>query len=95
MHPIYTVIEEIIEKSGTPYFCFKDIDENKPTGSIKIRIETIAYFLSRHKEKLARRRKQMAEIDAKLIEMESRLRSGEADGVVRVESAESGCVIGV
>jgi len=43
--PIYSVVEEIIEQSGTPYFCFKDIDENKPAGSIKIRIETIDYFL--------------------------------------------------
>jgi hypothetical protein len=32
--PIYTVVEEIVENSHTPYFCFKDIDENKPTGSI-------------------------------------------------------------
>jgi len=30
--PIYSVVEEIVEHSGTPYFCFKDIDENKPTG---------------------------------------------------------------
>ncbi len=50
--PIYTVIEEIIERSGTPFFCFKDIDENKPAGSIKIRTETIAYFLQRHRERL-------------------------------------------
>lgn len=72
--PIYTVIEEIIENSGTPYFCFKDIDENKPTGSIKIRIETIAYFLSRHREKLVRRRRKMSEIEAKLSELEIELR---------------------
>jgi predicted nucleotide-binding protein (sugar kinase/HSP70/actin superfamily) len=39
--PIYSVVEEIVEHSGTPYFCFKDIDENKPTGSIRIRVETI------------------------------------------------------
>jgi predicted CoA-substrate-specific enzyme activase len=39
--PIYGVIEGIIEKSGTPYFCFKDLDENKPSGSIRIRVETI------------------------------------------------------
>src|SRR5207244_6261983 len=39
--PIYTVVEEIVTKSGTPYFSFKDIDENKPTGSIRIRVETI------------------------------------------------------
>lgn len=48
--PIYTVIEEILENSGTPYFSFKDIDENKPTGSIKLRVETIDYFLRRYRE---------------------------------------------
>src|SRR6201993_4518344 len=36
--PIYGVIEGIIEQSGTPYFCFKDLDENKPAGSIRIRV---------------------------------------------------------
>ncbi len=50
--PIYSNVEEIVERSGTPYFSFKDIDENKPTGSIKIRIETIAYFLKRYRESL-------------------------------------------
>jgi predicted nucleotide-binding protein (sugar kinase/HSP70/actin superfamily) len=50
--PIYNVIEEIIERSGTPYFSFKDIDENKATGAIKIRIETIHYFLRRYRENL-------------------------------------------
>jgi len=50
--PIYSAIQEIVECSGTPYFCFKDIDENKPAGSIKIRIETICYFLSRYRERL-------------------------------------------
>jgi len=34
--PIYGVIEGIIEQSGSPYFCFKDLDENKPSGSIRI-----------------------------------------------------------
>jgi predicted CoA-substrate-specific enzyme activase len=48
--PIYTVVEEIVDHSGTPYFCFKDVDENKPTSSIKIRVETIGYFLRRYCE---------------------------------------------
>lgn len=48
--PIYSVVEEILEKSGTPYFSFKDIDENKPTGAIKLRVETIDYFLQRYGE---------------------------------------------
>ena len=50
--PIYTTIEEIVGASGTPYFYFKDLDENKPEGSIKLRIETIAYFLRRYHEGL-------------------------------------------
>jgi predicted CoA-substrate-specific enzyme activase len=72
--PIYSVVEEIIENSGTPYFCFKDVDENKPTGSIKIRIETIAYFLKRYREDLVRRRKQRDLVEARLREYEAELR---------------------
>jgi hypothetical protein len=48
------VVEEIIECSGTPYFSFKDLDENRPAGSIKIRVETIGYFLKRYREDLIR-----------------------------------------
>ncbi len=50
--PIYATIEKIIETSGTPYFAFKDIDENRPTGSIKLRVETIDYFLKLYRKKL-------------------------------------------
>jgi len=62
-------------KSGTPYFSFKDIDENKPTGSIKIRVETISYFLKRCREDMVRRRQKQAETDAKLKEFEAKLRA--------------------
>ncbi len=64
--PIYSVVEEIVERSGTPYFCFKDIDENKPTGSIRIRVETIAYFLRRHREQLINKRRRLKEIEAEV-----------------------------
>ena len=57
--PIYTVVEEIVEHSGTPYFCFKDIDENKPTGSIRIRVETIGYFLKRYREDIVANKKKV------------------------------------
>ena len=50
--PIYHVIEQIIEASGTPYFSFKDMDENRPTHSIRMRVETIAYFLDRYQRML-------------------------------------------
>src|ERR1700732_5183096 len=72
--PIYGVIEGIIEQSGTPYFCFKDLDENKPSGSIKIRVETIDYFLRRYREEVIRKRKANEDIDAQLAALETELR---------------------
>jgi hypothetical protein len=72
------VIEGIIENSGTPYFCFKDLDENKPTGSIRIRVETIDYFLRRYRETVIRKRKAEEEIAAQLAQLEAQLR-GEVD----------------
>jgi predicted nucleotide-binding protein (sugar kinase/HSP70/actin superfamily) len=82
--PVYTVIEEIVETSGTPYFSFKDIDENKPTGSIKIRTQTIGYFLKRYQEDLRtekparsrvaeKMRQYQAELLAKLEAVQARL----------------------
>jgi predicted CoA-substrate-specific enzyme activase len=74
--PIYTTIESIIERSGTPYFSFKDIDENKPTGSIKIRVETIHYFLKRYAEQMNRPANQGAndEVERQIAEYERNLR---------------------
>jgi predicted nucleotide-binding protein (sugar kinase/HSP70/actin superfamily) len=72
--PIYGVIEGIIEQSGTPYFCFKDLDENKPSGSIRIRVETIDYFLRRYRDEVIRKRKAAGEIDAQLAALEAELR---------------------
>jgi len=73
--PIYTVVEQIIENSGTPYFSFKDLDENKPTGSIKIRVETIDYFLKRYREDIVKRQLTLQEIDQRMAEFEAQLRS--------------------
>jgi predicted CoA-substrate-specific enzyme activase len=72
--PIYGVIEGIIEQSGTPYFCFKDLDENKPSGSIKIRVETIDYFLRRYREEVIKKRKAAEDIEAQLAALEQQLR---------------------
>jgi predicted CoA-substrate-specific enzyme activase len=77
--PIYGVIEGIIEQSGTPYFCFKDLDENKPTGSIRIRVETIDYFLRRYREEVIRKRKAEQEIEAQLAALEAQLRHEKLD----------------
>ncbi len=80
--PIYGVIEGIIEQSGTPYFCFKDLDENKPSGSIRIRVETIDYFLRRYREEVIRKRKAEQDIEAQIAALETRLRREQLDADV-------------
>jgi predicted nucleotide-binding protein (sugar kinase/HSP70/actin superfamily) len=72
--PIYGVIEGIIEQSGTPYFCFKDLDENKPSGSIRIRVETIDYFLRRYRDQIIERREAAEQVEAQLAAYEAQLR---------------------
>ncbi|MFZ0860275.1 MAG: BadF/BadG/BcrA/BcrD ATPase family protein [Candidatus Sulfotelmatobacter sp.] len=72
--PVYTLVERIIEQSGTPYFCFKDLDENKPAASIKIRVETIDYFLKRHRDDLLHRKQAESEIKTRLGQYERWLR---------------------
>ena len=72
--PIYSVIEDIIENSGTPYFSFKDLDENKPTGSIKIRVETIDYFLKRYQETLTKKAEAAKQLEQQLAAYERSLR---------------------
>ena len=47
-------IEEIIARSGKPHFSFRDLDENRPLASIRIRVETMHYFLKQYQEKLQR-----------------------------------------
>ena len=86
--PIYGVVEGIIEQSGTPYFCFKDLDENKPTGSIRIRVETIDYFLRRYREEVIRKRKAVEDIDAQLAALEAELRGQSLSAETPFEEAQ-------
>jgi predicted nucleotide-binding protein (sugar kinase/HSP70/actin superfamily) len=72
--PIFATIEEVIERSGTPYFGFKDIDENKPVGAIKLRLETIDYSLKRARESLLDKGRQTERIEKWLAAYERRLR---------------------
>jgi predicted nucleotide-binding protein (sugar kinase/HSP70/actin superfamily) len=37
-----------VERSGTLFFSFQDLDSTKPAGSVKIRVETITHYLSRY-----------------------------------------------
>jgi activator of 2-hydroxyglutaryl-CoA dehydratase/predicted nucleotide-binding protein (sugar kinase/HSP70/actin superfamily) len=61
--PIYHVTEGALETADTPYFTFHDLDENRPVGSIKLRVETIGYFLRRHQEDMWRRKGLADEVE--------------------------------
>jgi activator of 2-hydroxyglutaryl-CoA dehydratase/predicted nucleotide-binding protein (sugar kinase/HSP70/actin superfamily) len=71
--PIYHVVEGALEATGTPYCTFHDLDENRPVGSIKLRVETIAYFLRRHHEEICRRRELVEEVERQVAAYRERL----------------------
>lgn len=54
--PAYQLIETILETAGRPYFGFKDLDENRPAGSMRLRIETIDHYLRQHRAELVQMR---------------------------------------
>jgi hypothetical protein len=64
---------------ATPCFSFKDLDENKPSGSIRICVETIDYFLRRYREDIIKRRKLEGDIEAQLAALEESFRSQPRD----------------
>ena len=46
--------------SGTLFFSFQDLDSTKPAGSVKIRVETIAYYLKRYSARIMEQKKAAA-----------------------------------
>jgi predicted nucleotide-binding protein (sugar kinase/HSP70/actin superfamily) len=59
--PTYTPVQQIIERSGTLFFSFQDLDSTKPAGSVKIRVETITHYLEKYaREIIARKKAAMA-----------------------------------
>jgi predicted nucleotide-binding protein (sugar kinase/HSP70/actin superfamily) len=56
--PTLTPVQKIVEGSGTLFFSFQDLDATKPAGSVKIRVETIAYYLERTSAEIIERKKR-------------------------------------
>jgi predicted CoA-substrate-specific enzyme activase len=71
--PTFGLIDAIIEKSKTPYAALHDIDANKPSGSIKIRVKTYVHALKLHEERLEDAGKRNRELgyalDQKRVEL--------------------------
>jgi predicted nucleotide-binding protein (sugar kinase/HSP70/actin superfamily) len=54
--PTYTPVQQTIERSGTLFFSFQDLDSTKPAGSLKIRVETITHYLAAHTRAIVARK---------------------------------------
>ncbi len=61
--PTYGLIDSVIASAGKAYSALHDIDANKPSGSIKIRVKTYAHTLMLLKEKLEDQALKMTELD--------------------------------
>ena len=64
--PTYGLIDNIINASGTPASALHDIDANKPSGSIRIRVKTYAHTLKRFQEELADRAAHEGELERRV-----------------------------
>ncbi len=64
--PTYGIIDSIVASAKTPFSALHDIDANKPSGSIKIRVKTYAYSLRLRQEKLEDQSQKMAELKVNL-----------------------------
>ena len=59
--PTYTPVQRILEARGTLFFSFQDLDQTKPSGSVRIRTETISYYLERRGAEIMKTKQQMLE----------------------------------
>ena len=55
--PTYTPVQQIVERSGTLFFSFQELDATKPAGSVKIRVETIAHYLEKYAAEIIEKKK--------------------------------------
>jgi predicted nucleotide-binding protein (sugar kinase/HSP70/actin superfamily) len=65
--PTYTPVQAIVERSGTLFFSFQDLDATKPAGGVKIRVETIAHYLAQQSPAIIARKKTAAAPDCPLL----------------------------
>ncbi len=66
--PTYGLIDRIMEASGSPYSALHDVDANKPSGSIKIRVKTYGYTLKLAEERLEDDANRLAELERTLVD---------------------------
>jgi predicted nucleotide-binding protein (sugar kinase/HSP70/actin superfamily) len=85
--PTYTPAQKIVEATGTLYFKFGDLDSTKPSGGIKIRVETIAHYLGKYAQQIIQRKLSYLSPNCPLAELPTALPGAAAAGVPEPEQA--------
>ncbi|MEE8396034.1 MAG: BadF/BadG/BcrA/BcrD ATPase family protein [bacterium] len=88
--PTYGIIEGIISAANTPYSALHDIDANKPSGSIKIRVKTYAHSLMLRREGLQERGRLRRQLAASLLERRLELLQNRQEKIARSNGAPNG-----
>jgi predicted CoA-substrate-specific enzyme activase len=95
--PTYGLIDSVIASAGKAYSALHDIDANKPSGSIKIRVKTYAHTLMLLREKLEDQADKLKELELakarKRLELLERLQQqlaglGRTDHTVETQLAQ-------
>jgi predicted nucleotide-binding protein (sugar kinase/HSP70/actin superfamily) len=68
--PTYTPTQKIVEATGTLFFKFGDLDSTKPSGSIKIRVETIVHYMAKYSQEIIQRKLGLLPPDCPLGNLE-------------------------
>jgi len=93
--PTYTPVQQIVERSGTLFFSFQDLDSTKPAGSVKIRVETITHYLERYARGIIERKRAAAPPGCPLLSSEGAVgRGAPSDLSPRTASSETEAVRG-
>lgn len=65
--PTFTPVQQIVERANTLFFSFQELDSTKPAGSVKIRTETIAYYLERSSPRIIEQKKTRLPAESPLL----------------------------
>ena len=71
--PTYGLIDSIISATKTPFLALHDMDANKPSGSIAIRVKTYAYTLELYKDEAAERFAKRSDLEKALANKRAEL----------------------
>jgi predicted nucleotide-binding protein (sugar kinase/HSP70/actin superfamily) len=85
--PTYTPTQKIVEGSGTLFFKFGDLDSTKPSGGIKIRVDTIVHYMAAHSQQIIERKLRLLSPNCPLAVLPARARLAQVETVSKAVAA--------